>query len=377
MPYLTEEQLSRALTLADLTDPAYGPHCMQQLVAGATGALREHWGCPVHVHRANRVVTVADNYDALGYPPDGPAREARYTRYVDAERLLRSQTSAAVPSALRELAPSAPDDVLVCAPGLVYRRDAIDRLHVGEPHQLDLWRVTAKPMAPPDLEAMIAVVVEALLPGARWRTIAAEHPYTDRGREVEVLAGGEWVELLECGLAHPHVLAAGGLGGHSGLAMGIGLDRAVMLRKGIGDIRLLRSRDPRVVRQMHDLEAYREVSAQPPARRDMSIACAPGLDDESLGDRVRDALSAEQAEWVEEVAVAARTPAAALPAAARERIGLADGQENLLVRVVLRHPTRSLAKAEANALRDRIYAALHEGSEWEWAGSGCRSGRAA
>ena len=40
MPYLTEAQLARALTLADLTDPAHGPHCMQQIVAGATGALR-------------------------------------------------------------------------------------------------------------------------------------------------------------------------------------------------------------------------------------------------------------------------------------------------------------------------------------------------
>ena len=367
MPYLTEEQLARALTLADLTDPAYGPHCMQHLVADATGALREHWGCRVLVHRADRVVPVADNYDALGYPPDGPARESRYTRYVDAGRLLRSQTSAAVPPALRALAPAAPDDVLVCAPGLVYRRDAIDRLHVGEPHQLDLWRVTEQAMTPVDLEAMVAAVVEALLPGAQWRALPASHPYTEGGREVEVLAGGEWVELLECGLAHPHVLAAGGLGGHSGLAMGIGLDRAVMLRKGIGDIRLLRSDDPRVAEQMRDLEAYREVSAQPPARRDMSIACPPGLTDEDLGDGVRGALSAEQAEWIEEVAVAARTPAAELPAAARERIGIADDQENLLVRVVLRHPTRSLAKAEANALRDRIYVALHEGAEWEWA----------
>jgi phenylalanyl-tRNA synthetase alpha chain len=255
----------------------------------------------------------------------------------------------------------------VCAPGLVYRRDAIDCLHVGEPHQLDLWRITERAMAPPDLEAMIAAVVEALLPGAPWRALPASHPYTQDGREVEVLAGGEWVELLECGLAHPRVLAAGGLGEHSGLAMGIGLDRAVMLRKGIGDIRLLRSGDPRVTAQMRDLEAYREVSAQPPARRDLSIACAPGLTDEDLGDRVRGALSAEQAEWVEEVAVASRTASAELPAAARERIGIADGQENLLVRVVLRHPTRSLAKAEANALRDRIYAALHEGSAWEWA----------
>ena len=367
MSYLSEEQLGRALTLADLTDPAYRPHCMQQLVARATDALRGRWGCPVLVHRAGRVVSVADNYDALGYPPDGPARDRRYTRYVGARRLLRTQTSAAIPSALRELAPTAPDDVLVCAPGLVYRRDAIDRLHVGEPHQLDLWRISARRMATADLDAMVAAVVEALLPAAAWRAVPASHPYTLDGREVQVLADGEWVELLECGLAHPDVLAAGGLGGHGGLAMGIGLDRAVMLRKGIGDIRLLRSDDPRVAAQMRDLEAYRAVSAQPPARRDMSIACAPGLVDEDLGDRVRAALSDEQAEWVEQVAVAARTPAAELPAVARERIGIADGQENLLVRVVLRHPTRSLGKAEANALRNRIYAALHEGSAWEWA----------
>jgi phenylalanyl-tRNA synthetase alpha chain len=214
---------------------------------------------------------------------------------------------------------------------------------------------------------MIAAVVDALLPGAQWRAIPARHPYTQCGREVQVMAGGEWVELLECGLAHPHVLAAGGLGGHSGLAMGIGMDRATMLRKGIGDIRLLRCDDPRVAGQMADLSAYREVSSQPPARRDMSIACRPGLIDEDLGDRVRGALSSRQAEWVEEVVVTARTPAAELPAAARARIGIAEDQENLLVRVVLRHPTRSLARAEANALRDRIYAALHEGSAHEWA----------
>ena len=324
MPYLTEDQLARALTLADLTDPAYGPHCMQQLVAGATGALRERWGCPVLVHRANRVVPVADNYDALGYPPDGPARESRYTRYVDAGRLLRSQTSAIVPSALRTLAPTAPGDVLVCAPGLVYRRDAIDRLHVGEPHQLDLWRITERPMARLDLEAMIAAVVEALLPGAQWRALPASHPYTEDGREVEVLAGGEWVELLECGLAHPRVLAAGGLGGHSGLAMGIGLDRAVMLRKGIGDIRLLRSDDPRVAapdarprglsrglgaaagaaRHEHRLRArpHRRGPRRPRPRRAERRAGRVGR-----GGRRR-----------------ARTPAAELPPSARERIGIAD-----------------------------------------------------
>jgi phenylalanyl-tRNA synthetase alpha chain len=362
MSYITEQQLTRALTLPDLTDPAYGAHCMQELVACAAAALTTRWGCGALVHRAGRVVPVADNYDALGYSADAPARERRYTRYVDARRMLRAHTSAAIPSALRTLAPAAPRDVLVCAPGLVYRRDVIDRLHVGEPHQLDLWRITAVPMTEDDLEVMIAAVVEALLPGARWRTTAADHPYTLAGREVEVLAGGEWVELLECGIAHPEVLGAAGLRGHRGLAMGIGLDRAVMLRKGVADIRLLRSPDPRVTAQMRYLAPYQPVSTQPPARRDVSVACPPGWTDEDLGDRVRDALGAEASEWVEEVAVVSRTPASQLPDGARSRLGIAPGHENLLVRVVLRHPTRSLAKPEANALRDRLYAALHHGS---------------
>jgi phenylalanyl-tRNA synthetase alpha chain len=362
MSYITDEQLTRALTLPDLTDPGYGPHCMQHLVAGAATRLTASWRCGALVHRASRVVPIADNYDALGYGADAAARDRRYTRYVDARRMLRAHTSASIPSALRALAPAAPDDVLVCVPGLVYRRDVIDRLHVGEPHQLDLWRITRTPVGECDLDAMIAAVVEALLPGARWRAEPASHPYTVAGREVQVLAGGEWVELLECGLAHPDVLAAAGLRGHHGLAMGIGLDRAVMLRKGVGDIRLLRSHDPRVSGQMHDLAPYQPVSSQPPARRDVSVACPPGWTDEDLGDRVRAALGETAAEWVEEIAVASRTPAAALPPAARQRLGIASDQENLLVRVVLRHPTRSLAKAEANALRDRVYAALHHGA---------------
>jgi phenylalanyl-tRNA synthetase alpha chain len=362
MSYTTDQQLTRALTLPDLTDPGYGSHCMQQLVASAAAALTARWGCGALVHRATRIVAIADNYDALGYAPDAPAREGRYSRYVDGTRMLRAHTSAAIPSALRALAPAAPYDVIVCVPGLAYRRDVIDRLHVGEPHQLDLWRVTAARLTEDHLDRMIEEVVDALLPGARWRARPAVHPYTVAGREVEVLAGDKWVELLECGLTHRDVHAAAGLRDHQGLAMGIGMDRAVMLRKGIDDIRLLRSEDPRVRAQMHDLARYRPVSAQPPARRDVSVACPAGWTDEDLGDLVRAALSAEAAEWVEEVAVMSRTPAAALPPAARERLGIAPGQENLLVRVVLRHPTRSLAKTEANALRDAIYAALHHGA---------------
>jgi phenylalanyl-tRNA synthetase alpha chain len=148
--------------------------------------------------------------------------------------------------------------------------------------------------------------------------------------------------------------------------MGLGLDRLVMLRKAIPDIRLLRARDPRVAEQMQDLAPYRPVSAMPPTSRDLSIAVDTGDTAEDLGDRVRAALG-ERAAVVESVEVVAETAHDALPAVARARIGLAPGQKNLLVRVVLRDLDRTLTTPEANALRDRIYAALHRGSAHQWA----------
>jgi phenylalanyl-tRNA synthetase alpha chain len=367
---ITQDQLDRALSLRDLSDPAAGPHAMQLVVAAIEEALEQAWGCPVLVHRSSPVVTVHSNYEVLGYPADAPAREARYTRYLDGTRLLRTHMTAAVPGALRDLAGNGRPDLVIACPGLVYRRDVVDRLHVGEPHQLDLWRARrGARLTAADLEEMIALVVSAVLPGARHRVLAASHPYTERGREVEIEVDGDWIELLECGLAAGHVLRAGGLdpAAWSGLALGVGLDRALMLRKGIADIRLLRSADPRVAGQMLDLAPYREVSAMPPTRRDLSIAVAEGLTAEELGDRIRERVDGEVIEAVEEVAVLAETPAAELPPQAIARIGLRPGQKNVLVRLVLRHPTRTLTAEEANRARNAVYAAIHEGGAHEWA----------
>jgi len=151
--------------------------------------------------------------------------------------------------------------------------------------------------------------------------------------------------------------------------MGLGLDRLMMLRKQIPDIRLLRAADPRIAEQMRDLAPYRAVSAMPPVSRDLSIAADAGDTAEDLGDRVRAALG-EQAAAVESVAVVSETPYDALPAAARARIGLQPGQHNLLVRVVLRDLERTLTAVEANELRDRIYGALHRGAAHQWAARG-------
>jgi phenylalanyl-tRNA synthetase alpha chain len=368
---ITDDQLARALALRDLSDPACGPHAMQLVLGAIAEALAGAWRCPVQTHRGSPVVTIEENYGLLGYEADAPTREARYTRYLDERRLLRSHTSAMIPAALRSVAAVADvREVVVACSGLVYRRDVVDRLHVGEPHQLDLWRVRrGARLEGDDLEQMVGLVVSAVLPGAAYRTIPAVHPYTRDGREIEVRIGDSWVELLECGLAGEHVLAAAGLdpARWSGLALGIGLDRALMLRKGIGDIRLLRSGDPRVAGQMLTLDPYREVSSMPPANRDISIAVADDVTAEEIGDGIRDSLPAEILDAVEEVALLSETPAGELPEPARARIGLQPGQKNVLLRLVLRHPTQTLTTDQANRLRDRIYAAVHQGTVSQWA----------
>jgi phenylalanyl-tRNA synthetase alpha chain len=360
---------SAALSLSDLTDPVYGLHALQPLLRSVIEQIQQAWGCALIVHRGERVVSTADNYDLLGYTPDAAARDARYSRYVSPTSVLRTHTSALIPGLLRSLAPSPRGDLLLACPGVVYRRDVIDRLHVGEPHQLDLWRIRQGALGERDLSEMIERVVQALLPGATYRTHPAAHPYTEHGLEVEVKQGERWVELLECGLAAPAVLEQARITPerYRGLAMGIGLDRALMLRKEIDDIRLLRSSDERVAAQMRDLDIYRPVSSMPPIRRDLSIAVEEETTVEQLGDRVRSALGS-QADAVELIDAVSETPINQLPPQAIARIGMSQGQKNVLLKVVLRHPTCTLTSEEANRLRNDIYAALHEGTNHQWAG---------
>ncbi len=375
---LTPDALARALHLRDLTDPLQGAHAMQHIVDLLHESLARRWRCRRRLHRVSPLVTVDDNYDRLGYPPDGAARDARYTRYVTRRTLLRTQTSAVVPGLLRSLALDPPGDVLLVCPGLVYRRDAIDRLHTGEPHQVDLWRVKRGRLDPGDLRDMIRTVVAAALPGHRHRVAAADHPYTIGGLQVDVEAGGTsaghtsagrtWVEIGECGMAAPAILEAAG---HdpaqtTGLAMGLGLDRILMVRKGVGDIRLLRAEDPRIARQMLDLDPYVPVSDQPPIRRDLSIAAPQDASAEEIGGRIRAALG-DRLDQLESADVLAQTPYEDLPAAAHERMGLGPGQKNVLLRLVIRHPVRTLTRGEANELRDLVYRAVHQGSRMEWA----------
>ncbi|WP_112243301.1 PheS-related mystery ligase SrmL [Kribbella monticola] len=365
MSVLTTEELHAALSLRDLADPAQGPHAIQLIVDSIRTALGQAWPyTEIWTRRDHPVVSLADNYDNLGYAADAVTREERYTRYASPGEVLRSHTSAMIPPALRELAGSKSSDVLMVCAGICYRRDSVDWQHTGTPHQLDLWRISRNvTLGEAELEDMIARLVDTVLPGQTYRTVPAVHPYTIHGRQIDVLLDDQWIEIGECGVAAPAVLRRAGLDDRwTGLAMGPGLDRLLMLRKGIPDIRLLRATDPRVATQLLDLTPYKPVSSMPPIRRDLSLVVGDSTDlsDEVLGDRVRQALGAD-AEAAESVEVLGETPYADLPEAARNRLRLRPGQRNVLLRLILRSLDRTLTDHEANVLRDKVYSALHEG----------------
>jgi phenylalanyl-tRNA synthetase alpha chain len=214
-----------------------------------------------------------------------------------------------------------------------------------------------------------------MLPGVPLRLDPTSHPYTLGGLEVHGCVRDAWIEILECGLAHPAILESAGLNPaeYSGLAMGVGLDRMLMLRKGIDDIRILRSVDPRIARQMIDLEPYRAVSAQPAILRDLSIAVNAEVTAEELGDRIRSALG-ERSRSVEEITFVSAASYEELSKAARQRLGMSPSQKNVLVRVAIRDLERTLTAAEGNRLRDEIYEVIHEGLVKSWAAQPRSSG---
>lgn len=365
---MSPEKVKGALAIKDLTDPQNGIHAINLLIERIRIRLSQKagWPPPDLKRSASPISSVANDFDRLYFSIDSPSRSPVYTRYIDENRILRTHTTAMIPDLLVEMKQRGLTDYSVLCPGICYRRDVTDKRHTGEPHQMDIWRIKKgeSRLQRPALIDLIETVVEIIAPGAKYRANEVTHPYTVNGLEVEVLVASEWLELLECGEAHPRLLSDCGLNPeeYSGLAMGMGLDRAGMLIKGIDDIRVLRSEDPRIKKQMVNLDPYIPVSKYPPIRQDMSIAVSTDTTEEDVCETIRDALGIN-ANIVEEVKITSSTAYDELPPQAIKRLGINPGQKNLLIGVILRSHERSLLQEEANDIRNRLYRALHEGEK--------------
>ena len=365
--YLCARSVKEALELCDLTEQDSPTHAIGLLLNEVLeGLVLRGW--PVgRILRGPRIVSAQENYGLLGYDPAEVTLGSEHTRWVDEHSLLRTQTTSQIPVALQRIAQSRKEGeiILLAAPGITFRRDSRDRWHCAEPHQMDIW-VLGDPehSTRAHLLKLVGDILACAVPDMSWIYSDSPHHYTEGGIEVNLLSNEQPVEVLECGCIARSLLQRLSIdpARHGGLALGMGLDRLTMLRKGIPDIRLLRDLDERVQAQMHDLLPWRAVSRLPSITRDISLAVSPGLSEEVLTEKMLLAAG-DCSAWIEEMQVKGRWAERDLPAKAIERLGLLPGQENVLLRVVLRDCSRSITTREANALYERLQSALHEGTD--------------
>lgn len=365
--YLCARLVNEALELNDLTELKHPAHAIGLLLDEVLGGLKARGWPDAQVLRGPRIVSAQENYGLLGYDPAEVTLGSEHTRWVDEHSLLRTQTTSQIPKALQQAAQNrkAGELILLAAPGITFRRDSRDRWHCAEPHQMDIWVLGDPQLSTREhLLRLVADILECSVPGMSWIYQSSPHHYTEGGIEVNLLLDKQPIEVLECGCIARSLLQRLGVdpAKHGGLALGMGLDRLTMLRKGIPDIRLLRDPNERVQAQLHDLLPWKAVSRLPSISRDISLAVTPGLSEEVLTEKMLLAAG-DNAAWIEEMHIKGRWAMADLPVQAIERLGLLPGQENVLLRVVLRDCSRSITTSEANALYERIQSALHEGAE--------------
>ncbi len=200
-----------------------------------------------------------NNFDALNAPADHPSRDFQDTFYINPEVLLRTQTS---PVQIRAMQGKQPP-IRIISPGRVYRCDEVDGTHSPMFHQLEGLLVD-KDVSLGDLKGTLEQFAKLYF-GENTRTRFRPHnfPFTEPSAEVDVscfVCGGKgcrlckgegWIEILGAGMVHPHVLENCGIDPnvYSGFAFGVGLERVVMIKYGIEDMRYLYENDLRFLSQ--------------------------------------------------------------------------------------------------------------------------------
>lgn len=363
--YLSHEAIHKALRMADLTEVCDPPHAVRLMVKDLlAGMVRLGWPL-AEVHKGPRIVSVAQSFDLLGYSLEEQAQMTAGGHWLDEELLLRTQTGSATALALQSAAlrREPQESVVLAAPGITFHRSRRDRWHCAEPHQLDIWILGDAHLSNRrDLLRLVNDVLSVGVPGRAWAHGERAHPATEGGMAVTLMTRERPVEVLEAGCIARSLLQRLDIDPalHGGLFISLALDRLVMVRKGIPDIRLLRDAHPRVQAQMLDLRPWQPVSRQPPVTRDLSLAVEPGLSELTFTEQAL-RIAGYRASWIEELSVKGRWSFDELPAATIERLGIVRGQENLILRVVLRDHAQSITVQQAQALFDDILSALHRG----------------
>mgnify|MGYP001613478318 CR=1 FL=1 len=205
------------------------------------------------------------NFDALNVPKDHPSRDMQDTFWLkqpensqflisnsqkEKRFLLRTHTS---PVQIRYMKQKIKEGIKppyrIIVPGKVFRNEATDTTHEAQFFQCEGLYV--------DKEVSLAQLKWTLLhffrkylgQNVEIRLRPSFFPFTEPSVEVDVKFGDKWLEMVGAGLVHPNVFRVVGLEGYNGFAFGFGLERLLMVKHNIPDIRLFYSGDLRLVNQ--------------------------------------------------------------------------------------------------------------------------------
>ncbi|HCT81717.1 MAG TPA: phenylalanine--tRNA ligase subunit alpha [Micromonosporaceae bacterium] len=191
------------------------------------------------------------NFDALNIAPDHPARGLMDTFWAGEGLVLRTHTS---PVQARTMLTRKPP-IYIIVPGRVYRTDELDATHSPVFHQVE-GLVVDKDITMAHLKGTLDHFARAMFgPEAKTRWRPHYFPFTEPSAEFDVWFeahrdGPQWVEWGGCGMVNPNVLRACGIDPeeYSGFAFGMGIERTLMFRNGLSDMREMIEGDVRFTR---------------------------------------------------------------------------------------------------------------------------------
>jgi len=298
-----------------------------------------------------KIISVQDNFDLLNTPKDHPSRRETDTYYVTEEYLLRTQTTSMWsfylkdPEVLKRLEEEG--EIKVLAPGIVFRKDEIDKNHYPAFHQIDglfICKKSKKIITQEDLKEVQADLAKGIFGSdIEYKFLDDDFPYTFQSLEMDIMFNNNWMEVNGAGLVHPVVLKNFGLDPeiYNGWAFGFG-DRLAMIKMGIPDIRVLWSDDPRITSQFKDINSkYKEVSKYPPISRDISFIIAKSINLNNYYEIVRDFAE----NLIEEVK---------LIDSYEDEKKFGQDKKSYTFRIVYRSPERTLNNDEVNKIQEKI-----------------------
>lgn len=243
-----------AATPKGLTAQAGHLHPMTQMIREIETIFRE---IGFEVAQGPELETEFYNFDALNIPANHPARAMQDTFWVNqpaekngekAEKLvLRTHTS---PVQIRYMQTHKPPFKII-VPGKVYRNEATDAVHEAQFYQVEGLYIEEK-VSMAELKGTMEYFFKKLFgDDVKLRFRPSFFPFVEPGVEADIFFKGKWLEVMGAGPVHENVLRNAGIDPekYSGYAFGGGIDRLLMIKYGLDDIRLLYSGDLRFVNQ--------------------------------------------------------------------------------------------------------------------------------